>query len=116
MLHHTNRRANVRESVRFHADLESERAGECPAVTLDLSNWGARLLTNGHIGIGERVSLTVHLADAAQRCIQAFGTAVRMSGLEPDRMWGRMLAMEFDGPLSDSTGFSPGCLGHGRLE
>jgi hypothetical protein len=107
MQHHTNQRANVRECVQLHADLENAR-GECPAVTLDLSNSGARLLTSGHIDRGERVVLTLHLADASRRCIRASGTTVRISSLEPDRMWGRMLAMEFDAPLSDSAAVLPG--------
>ena len=110
MVHHANLRANVRQSIQLQADLENATASECPAVILDLSNSGVRLVTNGHIDAGERVAVTLHLTGAAPASLRAVGTAVRICALEPDRRWGRMLAVEFDAPLSDSAGLSAGCL------
>ena len=111
MHHRINQRADVRECVRRRADLENARADECPAVTLDLSNSGARLLTSGHVDAGDRVALTLYRSDGSHRFIRATGIAVRSCSLEADRLWGRMLAVEFDAPLSDSAEFD---LGHRR--
>jgi len=116
MLHHADHRANPRQCVRLHVDLENAKAGECPAITLDLSNSGARLLTSGHIDTGERVALTLHPTQGSEQSVRANGTAVWVLNLEMDRKWGRMLAMEFDAPLSESGGFSLDCLGPGVLE
>jgi hypothetical protein len=96
----------VRGRVRVATPVRLEAPGHAPedALTYDLSDWGALVLCNRQLHVGDVVFLDLQAPTDSEQVLCLGGEVVRVVALDHSGPWSHAIAIEFDEPLTESWG------------
>ena len=98
----SDRRVHERVRVEIPVRVEAQEEAVATALTHDVSVWGALVLCNSALEVGDVVYLDLPLREDSEETGRVGGEVVRVLALDDSGPWSYAFAVEFDEPLTES--------------